>query len=137
MDPVLHRRLTSSQLATQVFDLSLDTVRSDLEILRPGHQFSVTVPSEDQGVDEELHGGINLHYKIDFDDGACWMLRVRRDVRRLKSDPKPLFYRHDVEREANALRTMRSHGIRTVPDAYLPSKSSIATPSEATNAQQC
>jgi hypothetical protein len=42
----------------------------------------------------------------------------------------PTFYRPDVEREANTLCAMKRHGMQTVPNAYLPSKSSIATPSK-------
>lgn len=86
---------------------------------------------EEEEDDEECPtGGINRHYKIQFEDGVCWMLRVRQDMCYRKDRSVPLLYREDVEREANALIAMRDHGIKTVPLAYLPPPSSVVTPSE-------
>jgi hypothetical protein len=66
-------------------DLDLDALKNELTILRPGHTAEITMPDITE-IDEECHGGLNIHLPISFDDGVEWMLRLSAYDR----DPPPM-----------------------------------------------
>jgi hypothetical protein len=80
------------------------------------------IPTSDEEIEAALStGSYNLHYKITFDDDVQWMLRVRKDLRKVRTETTSLEYCWaDVEREVAALQVMYDSGIETVSNAYLP-----------------
>jgi hypothetical protein len=69
------RDILTKQFEDALSDLDLDALKNELEVLRPGHTCEIAMPDITE-IDEECHGGLNIHIPILFDDGVEWMLRL-------------------------------------------------------------
>lgn len=130
----------SYQLQTkQLCNLSTSCIAEDLEYLRPGVQFTTVLPQTMQEL-LAVPTKKNFSIRIDFVDGVKWLLVVRCFVRppifkdewdqkyyEAKPPPHP---RSGVISEVLSLQAMRAGGVGLVPDAYLPKKEAVMTPSE-------
>ena len=131
------------QLGTkQICSLSASCIAEDLQYLRPGVRFTVIYPTTIQEL-LAVPTKKNFSIRIDFVDGIKWLLVVRcfvpspvfkekRDQEYYEANPPP-HPREGVISEVLSLQAMRAGGVALVPNAYLPKKEGIMTPSECTS----
>ncbi|WVQ96995.1 hypothetical protein IAU59_004104 [Kwoniella sp. CBS 9459] len=105
---------------TDVLDLmreSIEWFRVELKALRPRHECTITLPEDvDAFMDATKNSGFNYHFRITFDDGVEWFLRVRQN--RGPRPPREIAHAV-VSSEVTTLNELHERGI-PVPKAFLP-----------------
>ncbi|WVW80440.1 hypothetical protein I302_102422 [Kwoniella bestiolae CBS 10118] len=90
---------------------------NEINILRPDHHPTLVIPpSVDSLLDDGTRGGFNLHFKITFDVGVKWLLRVRQSR---GHRPPPELADAVIQSEVATLNVLKSQGI-PFPKAFLP-----------------
>ncbi len=100
-------------------------LKGEAEALRPGHSCNVTLPTKTLEI-RDANGAINYHVPIDFDDGVCWLARVRQ----LSYDSPPAEITQKLlDSEIATIQTMHQAGLK-VPDVFESLSSGELIPSQ-------
>ncbi|WVQ96994.1 hypothetical protein IAU59_004103 [Kwoniella sp. CBS 9459] len=95
-----------------------DGIIADCSGLRPGRTCTLAIPNDgDEITQSKLLGAFNVNFRLTFDDGVEWMVRVRQD----EDHPGPVQVRDaDIRIEVATLQWLKANGV-LVPAAWLPS----------------
>lgn len=91
------------ELALRDFDV--EALHTELRLLRPGHSVTEIIMPDATEIDDDCHGGLNIHMPITFDDGVQWMIRLNG----YRPDPPPYKALEDIRKsEVATMLALRS-----------------------------